>query len=227
MKSWRIGAVLVFERLWEQFGIPAVIGQLLRGRRFEFPVERALFPAVLHRHDEIRYRSWFFRTGAAFSDSGHRVTGGGFRLAAEAIFAFHGESTWRLFGRLSDENDWLISTPGFLGLGKRPSRFSFIRRWGSRRSCSGDGGQWVSQLLGKKVGTGTIISRKLRKEVVQGRERYFAFQVQAVAEPLAVPMMVAEKVAVGILGCETGTSWSLTRADDSCGSQVRDQQYQA
>jgi transposase len=43
------GAVLVFEKLWRDTGCQAVIRQLLRGRRFEFPVERALFMTVLHR----------------------------------------------------------------------------------------------------------------------------------------------------------------------------------
>ncbi len=43
------GAPLVFERLWQQTGCPAVLHALLRGRRFEFPVERAVFLTVLHR----------------------------------------------------------------------------------------------------------------------------------------------------------------------------------
>ncbi|HTP06602.1 MAG TPA: IS1634 family transposase [Anaerolineae bacterium] len=45
----RIGAVLVFERLWEQTGCRQVIANLLGQRRFEFPVERAIFSTVLHR----------------------------------------------------------------------------------------------------------------------------------------------------------------------------------
>lgn len=45
----RIGPPLVFERLWRQCGIPEVLGELLNGRRFEFPVERAVFLTVLHR----------------------------------------------------------------------------------------------------------------------------------------------------------------------------------
>jgi hypothetical protein len=44
-----IGPPLVFERLWTKTGCRAVIGALLEGRRFEFPVERAVFLAVLHR----------------------------------------------------------------------------------------------------------------------------------------------------------------------------------
>jgi hypothetical protein len=44
-----IGPALVFQRLWETTGCRHVIGQLLRGRRFEFPLERAIFLTVLHR----------------------------------------------------------------------------------------------------------------------------------------------------------------------------------
>jgi transposase len=46
-RSW--GAVLVFEKLWRESGCQEVILELLRGRRFEFPVERAVFMTVLHR----------------------------------------------------------------------------------------------------------------------------------------------------------------------------------
>src|SRR5215204_4316358 len=45
----RIGAPLLFDRLWRETGCRAVIGELLRGRRFEFSVERAIFLTVLHR----------------------------------------------------------------------------------------------------------------------------------------------------------------------------------
>ena len=45
----RIGAALVFQRLWQQTGCQHVIQQLLKGRRFEFPIERAIFLTVLHR----------------------------------------------------------------------------------------------------------------------------------------------------------------------------------
>jgi hypothetical protein len=44
-----IGPALVFQRLWELTGCRHVIGQLLKGRRFEFPLERAAFLTVLHR----------------------------------------------------------------------------------------------------------------------------------------------------------------------------------
>jgi transposase len=45
----RIGPVLVFERLWQQLGLPKILKQLLQGRKFEFDVERAVFLTVLHR----------------------------------------------------------------------------------------------------------------------------------------------------------------------------------
>lgn len=45
----RIGAALIFERLWKESGIKSVIRGLLTGRKFEFPVERVIFLAVLHR----------------------------------------------------------------------------------------------------------------------------------------------------------------------------------
>ena len=45
----RIGPPLLFGRLWEETGIKAVLDELLAGRAFEFPVERAIFAAVLHR----------------------------------------------------------------------------------------------------------------------------------------------------------------------------------
>ena len=45
----RIGPPLLFGRLWEETGCRAVIEALLRGRGFEFAVERAIYTAVLHR----------------------------------------------------------------------------------------------------------------------------------------------------------------------------------
>src|SRR5215475_9321242 len=45
----RIGAPLLFERLWEESGCRAVLEGLLAERRFEFAVERAVFLTVLHR----------------------------------------------------------------------------------------------------------------------------------------------------------------------------------
>jgi hypothetical protein len=45
----RIGPDLVFSRLWEATGIERCLGQQLEGRRYEFPVERAIYLTVLHR----------------------------------------------------------------------------------------------------------------------------------------------------------------------------------
>jgi Transposase DDE domain len=45
----RIGPPLIFERLWQQTGCRDVLRELLADRRFEFPVERAIFLTVLHR----------------------------------------------------------------------------------------------------------------------------------------------------------------------------------
>jgi DDE family transposase len=44
-----IGPALIFQRLWEATGCRHVLAQLLKGRRFEFPPERAIFLTVLHR----------------------------------------------------------------------------------------------------------------------------------------------------------------------------------
>ncbi len=44
-----LGPGVVFGRLWEKLGIPAILAALLRGRKFGFPVERAIFLTVLHR----------------------------------------------------------------------------------------------------------------------------------------------------------------------------------
>lgn len=45
----RIGGPLLFGRLWDRLGIGEVLGDLLKNRGFEFPVERAVFVATLHR----------------------------------------------------------------------------------------------------------------------------------------------------------------------------------
>ena len=45
----RIGPGLVFERLWDEVGCRAVLSSLLSERKFEIPVERAIFIEVLHR----------------------------------------------------------------------------------------------------------------------------------------------------------------------------------
>jgi transposase len=44
-----LGPALVFGRLWEQLGLPEVLGQALAQRKFGFGVERAVFLSVLHR----------------------------------------------------------------------------------------------------------------------------------------------------------------------------------
>jgi hypothetical protein len=49
LQARRIGAPLVFGRLWQETGCRAVIEEALNGRAFAFPLERALFTAVLHR----------------------------------------------------------------------------------------------------------------------------------------------------------------------------------
>jgi hypothetical protein len=45
----RIGAPLIFGRLWQQTGCAAVIEHLATGRNFGFSLERAVFASVLHR----------------------------------------------------------------------------------------------------------------------------------------------------------------------------------
>jgi transposase len=44
-----VGPPLVFGRIWNQLGLPRVLDELLEGRKFEFPLERAVFMTVLHR----------------------------------------------------------------------------------------------------------------------------------------------------------------------------------
>jgi hypothetical protein len=45
----KIGPDLVFGRLWQESGLPEALRALLKGRRFEFDVERAIYLTVLHR----------------------------------------------------------------------------------------------------------------------------------------------------------------------------------
>ena len=49
VRTLGVGAVLIFERLWQETGCAAVLARLLAERRFEFAVERAVFLTVLHR----------------------------------------------------------------------------------------------------------------------------------------------------------------------------------
>ena len=45
----KIGPALIFERLWKELGIGAIVSSLVADRKFGFSVERALFLTVLHR----------------------------------------------------------------------------------------------------------------------------------------------------------------------------------
>ena len=45
----KIGPALIFERLWERTGVKAAIKKALKGRNFQFDVERTIFLTVLHR----------------------------------------------------------------------------------------------------------------------------------------------------------------------------------
>jgi transposase len=49
VSTTRIGPDLLFDRLWKELGIGDVLLSALEGRRFEFPVERAVYLTVLHR----------------------------------------------------------------------------------------------------------------------------------------------------------------------------------
>lgn len=44
-----LGPAAVFAKLWRELELPAVLGELLSGRKFGFAVERAVFLTVLHR----------------------------------------------------------------------------------------------------------------------------------------------------------------------------------
>ncbi len=48
-RTWKLGPVLVFERLWQRLGLGEILNGLLAGRQFGFAVERAIFVTVLHR----------------------------------------------------------------------------------------------------------------------------------------------------------------------------------
>ena len=48
-RTVHLGPPLVFEKLWQDLGMPDILRRLLAGRRFEFPVERVVFITVLHR----------------------------------------------------------------------------------------------------------------------------------------------------------------------------------
>ena len=48
-RTIHLGPPLVFQRLWEELGLPDIFERLLTGRKFEFPLERVVFITVLHR----------------------------------------------------------------------------------------------------------------------------------------------------------------------------------
>ena len=45
----KIGPAIIFERIWKELAIGKIIRDLLKDRKFEFDVERAIFLTVLHR----------------------------------------------------------------------------------------------------------------------------------------------------------------------------------
>ena len=49
VQTTKIGPPLLFGRLWRQIGIDRLLADLLRDRKFQFAVERAVFLTVLHR----------------------------------------------------------------------------------------------------------------------------------------------------------------------------------
>jgi transposase len=48
-KHQKIGQAMIFERIWSELRIPEVLHGLLKKRKHEFPIERAIFITVLHR----------------------------------------------------------------------------------------------------------------------------------------------------------------------------------
>lgn len=49
VETQRVGPSMIFDRLWQETGCADAIKSLLQKRKFEFPVERAIFAEVLHR----------------------------------------------------------------------------------------------------------------------------------------------------------------------------------
>ena len=49
VNAWSYGDVYALEALWARLGIAEVIEEVVRGRRFDFSVERALFAMVANR----------------------------------------------------------------------------------------------------------------------------------------------------------------------------------
>ena len=48
-RSVSIGPGLIFERLWQEIGMPGIIHGMVGKRKFSFDIERAIFLTVLHR----------------------------------------------------------------------------------------------------------------------------------------------------------------------------------
>jgi hypothetical protein len=101
--AWSIGPELIFGRLWDRLKLPAIIGGLLEGRKFEFDVEKAIFVTVLHR---------LFEAGsdrqAARWMTGVSVAG------AEGIQLFHLYRVMRWLGGVKDriEDGFAFLSPG-------------------------------------------------------------------------------------------------------------------
>jgi transposase len=47
--TYSIGPAIVFDRIWKELEMPAIIHKLLESRKFSFDIERAIFLTVLHR----------------------------------------------------------------------------------------------------------------------------------------------------------------------------------
>ena len=71
----RIGAPLVFGRLWEQTGCRAVIEALIGRRGFEFPVERAIFATRAASADGVGLRPRLRALAGGLPDRGRRRDG--------------------------------------------------------------------------------------------------------------------------------------------------------
>jgi hypothetical protein len=69
-RTWKLGPVLVFERLWQRLGLGEILSGLLAGRQFGFAVERAILVTGLHRlcvsgsdRQAERWRQGYWRPG--------------------------------------------------------------------------------------------------------------------------------------------------------------------
>ena len=85
----KIGPALIFERLWRELGIGRVLDRLVEGRKFGFPVERAIFLTVVHR---------LFHSGS--DRSGERWRGDYFIEGVEELDWHH---LYRAMGFLGEE----------------------------------------------------------------------------------------------------------------------------